>query len=99
MFHPELQPELAERNITNFVPFDIPKKKVLKKKNKQELKCVSVKAGQEKRVSMPASVGPRTLRRAPALYLYNAPGYQESIAKLQDEITPRAMQTFFNPDN
>ena len=27
MFHPELQPDLASRNVKNFVPFDVPKSK------------------------------------------------------------------------
>ena len=36
--------------------------------------------------------------RAPALYAYNAEGYTESIANLQDDLSGKAMQHFFNPD-
>lgn len=55
-----------------------------------------VQAGEEKRVMMPASVGPRTLMRAPALYEYNKELYTERISPLEDDLTDRVMNQFFS---
>ena len=35
---------------------------------------------------MPAGVGPRTLRRAPALYVFTAEGYDERLEPFRDEL-------------
>mmetsp|Transcript_8180 Transcript_8180/g.9872 ORF Transcript_8180/g.9872 Transcript_8180/m.9872 type:complete len:179 (-) Transcript_8180:199-735(-) len=75
MFHPELQPDFAKQNMTNFEPLEIPKKTNLRKKNPAKLGASVVEASAEKRFCMPAEVGPRTLMRAPALYEFTSEGY------------------------
>ena len=86
MFHPELQPEFAERNIKDFKPLSIPTKKSKRVRKPQQLGAIAVASGDEKRFSMPAEVGPRTLMRAPALYEFTAEGYDERLEPLRDEL-------------
>ena len=45
---------------------------------------------------MPLEVGPRTLRRAPALYEYNKEDYAERIEPLRDDLNQRALKHFFS---
>lgn len=55
-----------------------------------------MEAGSEKRFKMPASVGPRTLMRSPALYEYNADGFEERSEPLRDDLSGRVLNHFFN---
>jgi len=45
---------------------------------------------------MPLEVGPRTLRRAPALYEFNKEDYAERIQPLRDDLDQRALKHFFS---
>ena len=95
MFHPELQPEFAERNPVGFVPLTIPTKK-MKKRQPSQLGCSAVEAGSEKRFNMPVEVGPRTLMRAPALYVFTADGFDEQVEPLRDELADKVEKYFFD---
>ena len=53
MFHPELQPDLAARNLKNFVPFEIPRSKYRRNRNPQTLGASAVPDDQVKRFVMP----------------------------------------------
>ena len=96
MFHPELQPELAQRNLKNFVPFEIPSKKPKNRPNKPQLGAQAVEVGSEKRFAMPEGVGPRTLRRAPALYEFKREGFLEREDALKEDVRGRVLHHFFN---
>ena len=89
MFHPELQPEFAERNIKDFKPLSIPTKKSKRVRKPQQLGAIAVASGDEKRFSMPAEVGPRTLMRAPAKYEYKTDEYRLRDESLKDELHER----------
>ena len=99
MFHPELQPELADRNMKHFTPFEIPRAAPKPKPAKKSLGVSLVAAGSENRFSMPKSVGPRTLMRSPALYEYNQESYLERLEPLKDELEVEVMNHFFNEKN
>ena len=96
MYHPELQPELAANNIKDFKPLEMNPRPKGRNRNPRELKISAVEASAEKRFAMPASVGPKTLKRSPALYMYNKDSYWENIEELQGELDQRAMEVLIN---
>ena len=101
MFHPELQPELAERNPKHVKPLTIPRRGSAPraKPAKRDLGISLVPAGEEKRFCMPQMVGPRTLMRTAALYEYKHESYLERLEPLKTDLESRVMEHFFNEDD
>ena len=98
MFHPELQPEYAAKNLspsTDFKPLTIHKRKP-KPRFPQPLLATAVESGSEKRFVMPESVRPGVLRRVPALKEYTAPGYDERLDSFKDELNTKFKDMFLN---
>ena len=101
MFHPELQPELAERNPKHFNELEIPPHRTNPKvkKAKKDLGVSLVAASEEKRFCMPKTVGPRTLMRTAALYEYKHDNYLDRLEPLKEELDEKVMHYFFNDND